>query len=57
MDHEWLREQEEEMNNCPRKELGYYTPLEVKELWGKSVVSQISSTSSRAAKVCENAGL
>jgi transposase, IS30 family len=37
MDHEWLREQEEEMNNCPRKELGYYTPLEVKELWGKSV--------------------
>jgi transposase, IS30 family len=37
MDHEWLREREEGMNNCPRKALGYYTPLEVKELWGKSV--------------------
>jgi transposase, IS30 family len=36
MDHEWLREREKEMNNCPRKALGYYTPLEVKELWTKS---------------------
>jgi IS30 family transposase len=33
MDHEWLREREAEMNNCPRKVLGYYTPKEVEELW------------------------
>jgi IS30 family transposase len=32
MDHEWLREREAEMNNCPRKTLGYYTPNEVEEL-------------------------
>jgi IS30 family transposase len=36
MDHAWLREQEEAMNNTPRKMLGYHTPREVEELWAEA---------------------
>jgi IS30 family transposase len=32
MDHEWLQERVDEMNNCPRKVLGYRTPNEVEAL-------------------------